>query len=86
MAFRNHQILEYEIPKYEGDLGSPNLYVRLSEEISHRKIDALIESFPSQHEKPWFTRDTFARAVTEVLNARGAAKFAEAFYCRKIAV
>jgi LmbE family N-acetylglucosaminyl deacetylase len=86
-AFRNHQILEYEIPKYEGDLGLPNVYIRLSEEVARRKIDALVESFPSQHEKPWFSPETF----TALLRIRGLecnapSKLAEAFYCRKIVV
>ena len=84
-AFRNHLILEYEIPKYEGDLGQPNLFVSLSRKIKERKIDILHEAFVTQREKPWFTRDTFAA----ILRLRGvechaAEHFAEAFYCRKI--
>ena len=53
-AFRNHPILEYEIPKYEGDLGHPNLYVTLDDQIAQRKVDALLGAFQSQHAKPWF--------------------------------
>jgi len=86
-AFRNHQILEYEIPKYEGDLGSPNLYVSLAQEIAEQKVTALCEAFKSQHEKPWFSADTF-NALMRIrgLECNSDSKFAEAFYCRKLAM
>jgi LmbE family N-acetylglucosaminyl deacetylase len=84
-AFRNHLILEYEIPKYEGDLGSPNAYVPLAESICRRKVELLMEGFPSQREKPWFTEDLF----WGLMRLRGAecnapSRFAEALYCRKL--
>ena len=84
-AFRNHLILEYEIPKYEGDLGSPNTYVPLAESICRRKVELLMEGFPSQREKPWFTEDLF----WGLMRLRGAecnapSRFAEALYCRKL--
>jgi LmbE family N-acetylglucosaminyl deacetylase len=83
-AFRNHLILEYEIPKYDGDLGSPNCFVGLDESLCKTKIRHIVESFRSQSSKPWFTEDTF-RAMLRIRgvesNAEG--RYAEAFYCRK---
>ncbi len=84
-TFRNHLILEYEIPKYEGDLGNPNFYVPLESSICQQKIQYLIDSFPSQKDKQWFTEETFL----SILRIRGIEsnapdKYAEAFYARKI--
>lgn len=58
-TFRDHLILEYEVPKYEGDLGRPNAYVALSAGTARRKAAHLVEAFPSQGEKPWFDEETF---------------------------
>ncbi|MHB8397565.1 MAG: PIG-L deacetylase family protein [Candidatus Limnocylindrales bacterium] len=58
-TFRDQLILEYEIPKYDGDLGTPNAYVEISEGIARRKIDLLMRRFPSQLERHWFTEATF---------------------------
>jgi LmbE family N-acetylglucosaminyl deacetylase len=84
-AFRNHLILEYEIPKYEGDLGAPNFFVPLDEAACLRKCDHIMKHFPSQQQKPWFTADTF-RSLMRLrgieCNAEGG--FAEGFYCRKL--
>jgi LmbE family N-acetylglucosaminyl deacetylase len=84
-SFRDHFILEYEIPKYDGDLGSPNLFVHLEPSIVRDKIDYILQSFKSQKEKQWFDEDTF-RAVLRVrgLESNSATKYSEAFYCRKI--
>jgi len=84
-TFRDHLILEYEIPKYDGDLGAPNLFVHLDEATSRTKTRILMECFKTQRGKQWFTEDTFLsllriRGVES--NARG--KYAEAFYCRMI--
>jgi LmbE family N-acetylglucosaminyl deacetylase len=83
-AFRNNLILEYEIPKFDGDLGSPNFFVDLDEAICERKIRNILDSFRSQSGKQWFTSDTF-RAILRIRgvesNAEGS--YAEAFYCRK---
>jgi LmbE family N-acetylglucosaminyl deacetylase len=84
-TFRNHLILEYEIPKYDGDLGRPNVFVHLGRALSERKLDHLMEAFPSQREKHWFSRDTFL----STLRLRGIESgspdgHAEAFYCRKL--
>jgi LmbE family N-acetylglucosaminyl deacetylase len=84
-TFRNHAILEYEIPKYDGDLGSPNFFVHLDQATCAEKIRLLLESFPSQHGKHWFTEETF-RALMRIRGIESAAPelYAEGFYCRKI--
>ena len=53
-TFRNHLILEYEIPKYDGDLGQPNLFVEIEQGLAERKVAALLESFASERDKHWF--------------------------------
>ena len=58
-TWRNHLILEYEIPKYDGDLGIPNVYVTLEEKYLNKKIDILMKAFESQTSKHWFDEDTF---------------------------
>ena len=58
-TFRNHLILEYEIPKYDGDLGSPNFFVSLEESVCSRKVRFIVESFKSQSQKQWFDERTF---------------------------
>src|SRR5207248_755089 len=58
-TFRDHLILEFEIPKYDGDLGTPNCFVRLDEEQVKGKVEHLREYFPSQSSKRWFTEDLF---------------------------
>lgn len=84
-AFRDHTILEYEIPKYEGDLAHPNVYVALDEEVCRRKVDALMRVFPSQREKPWFTEDTFwALLRLRGIESGRRARFAEAFHGGKV--
>lgn len=84
-TFRQHLILEYEIPKYDGDLGQPNLFVHLDEQICGRKIRNLLEIFKSQADKHWFTEDVF-RAILRLRGVESAAPqgYAEAFYCRKM--
>ena len=57
-TFRNHLILEYEIPKYDGDMGRPNVFVPLEEPVYLKKVDKLYEAFESQRSKPWFERET----------------------------
>jgi len=84
-TFRDHLILEYEIVKYDGDLGSPNLFVSLDDTICRKKIRFIMECFKSQKNKDWFTPDIFL----SILRIRGAEcrapqKYAEAFYCRKL--
>jgi len=86
-TFRDHLILEYEIPKYDGDLGAPNVFVQLDEEVARRKLEALQRCFPSQADKPWFTDDVFRGLLAlRGMESRAPSGFAEAFYGRKLAV
>ena len=82
-TFRDHLILEYEIPKYDGDLGIPNLYVPLNPVICRRKTRYLDQAFRSQKGKHWFSEDTFL-ALMRLRGVECASKYAEAFYCRKM--
>jgi LmbE family N-acetylglucosaminyl deacetylase len=83
-TFRNHTILEYEIPKYDGDLGSPNFFVELSEPCCRRKISYLFQAFRSQSSKQWFTEQTFLSIMRlRGIEANSATQYAEAFYSRK---
>jgi LmbE family N-acetylglucosaminyl deacetylase len=84
-TFRDHVILEYEIIKYDGGLGSPNAFVPLSEEVCAKKIQYLMENFQSQRSHQWFTEETF-RAMLRLrgVESNAPSKFAEAFYARKL--
>ncbi|MFB2983181.1 PIG-L deacetylase family protein [Microseira sp. BLCC-F43] len=84
-TFRNHLILEYEIPKYDGDLGIPNFFVQLDESICRRKIQYILDAFKTQNNKQWFTEETF-RSLLRIrgMESNSTSKYAEAFYCRKI--
>jgi LmbE family N-acetylglucosaminyl deacetylase len=84
-TFRDHLILEYEIPKWDADLTPPNVYVPLSEAIVRRKVDLLQKHFASQQQKHWFTDDLF-RALLRLrgMEANSESGYAEAFHCRKI--
>jgi LmbE family N-acetylglucosaminyl deacetylase len=84
-TFRDHLILEYEVPKYDGDMGAPNLFVPLPDALSQRKVAHLLEHFASQRGRHWFRHDVF----TSLLRLRGMecnspSAYAEAFYCRKL--
>ncbi|HZO38337.1 MAG TPA: PIG-L deacetylase family protein [Methylomirabilota bacterium] len=84
-TFRKHLILEYEIPKYDGDLGAPSLFVPLAEATCERKIDYLMEHFRSQRERSWFSRGVFTAALRlRGLEASSPTALAEGFYCRKV--
>lgn len=86
-TFRDHLIWEYEIPKYDGDLASPNLFIHLSEEICCKKIANLFAHFESQAHKGWFTEDTFwAMLRLRGMESNSPSKYAEAFYCRKMVI
>jgi LmbE family N-acetylglucosaminyl deacetylase len=84
-TFRDHLILEYEIPKYDGDWGNPNLYVPLDAAVGRRKIEHLIRAFPSQAGNRWFSEETF-RAVLRLrgIECNAESGQAEAFHCRKV--
>jgi LmbE family N-acetylglucosaminyl deacetylase len=84
-TFRDHLILEYEIPKYEGDLGHPNLFVDLDRSLCDRKVKYLLDSFRSQEGKDWFTEETFmAMLRLRGVEARARTGYAEGFHCRKL--
>jgi LmbE family N-acetylglucosaminyl deacetylase len=86
-TFRDHLILEYEIPKYDGDLGSPNVFVRLDEAVCQAKVDNLLASFRGQQGKRWFTRDLFLSLMRlRGMEANSPSNYAEAFYSRKLVV
>jgi LmbE family N-acetylglucosaminyl deacetylase len=82
-TFRDHLILEYEIPKWDGDLGQPNTYIELSPEILARKIELLLKHFGTQRSKAWFDDETF-RALARLRGVECRARYAEAFYARKV--
>lgn len=83
--FRDHLILEYEIPKYDGDMGRPNVFVPLSADDADEKIRMLMTAFQSQAGKHWFTDETF-RGLLRMrgIEAGRSVRYAEAFYCRKL--
>jgi LmbE family N-acetylglucosaminyl deacetylase len=84
-TFRDHLILEYEIPKYDGDLGAPNVFVPLDESLVRRKVEAILDGFPSQAGKRWFDAETF-RSLLRLrgMECQAPDHHAEAFYCRKL--
>ena len=84
-TFRNHLILEYEIPKYDGDLGIPNLFFHINEAFCRRKIQYIMDAFQTQNNKQWFTEETF-RSLMRIrgIESNSPSNYAEAFYCRKI--
>jgi LmbE family N-acetylglucosaminyl deacetylase len=84
-TFRNHLILEYEIPKYDGDMGRPNVFVPLSEAQFRRKIDLLFEAFESQRAKRWFDRETFSGLMRlRGMESNSPSGYAEAFHAHKV--
>lgn len=84
-TFRDHLILEYEIPKYDGDLGRPNVFVPLPSDVAQRKVDTLMASFGSQRHHDWFTPDTFSGLMRmRGIECRSPSGFAEAFFASKL--
>lgn len=84
-TFRDHLVLEYEIPKYEGDLGKPNFHVPLAASTARRKIANLLRYFPSQHSKDWFRPETFSATMhLRGLECRAPSGSAESFVARKL--
>jgi LmbE family N-acetylglucosaminyl deacetylase len=83
-TFRDRLILEYEVPKWDADLGTVNLYVDLERSTCERKIDLLLERFGSQRAKRWFSADTFwAMLRLRGIESGGETGFAEGFIVRK---
>ena len=84
-TFRDHFILEYEIPKYDGDMGQPSVFVPLTQVQYGKKVDSLMEIFASQHAKRWFQRETFLSLMRlRGMECNAPSGYAEAFYCRKL--
>lgn len=83
-TFRDHLIFEYEIPKYDGDLGSPNVYVHLDETTCRQKVSSIVNHFQSQSNRHWFAEETFyALLRLRGIESRSPSGYAEGFYCRK---
>jgi LmbE family N-acetylglucosaminyl deacetylase len=86
-TFRNHLILEYEIPKWDGDLGRPNVYMPVPEHLMQRKVELLMSHFASQRSKQWFDAETFlGLARLRGMECRAHERYAEGFVARKLAL
>jgi LmbE family N-acetylglucosaminyl deacetylase len=86
-AFRDDLLLEYEIPKYDGDLGRPNFYAPLTEQVAQRKVDTLMACFASQRGRHWFKPDLFMALMRlRGMECNAPSGLAEAFYVRKISL
>jgi len=84
-TFRDHLILEYEIPKYDGDLGQPSLFVPLTGELYQKKVGYIMDTFRTQHHKHWFRPETFLSLMRlRGMECNAPSGYAEAFYCRKL--
>jgi LmbE family N-acetylglucosaminyl deacetylase len=84
-TFRDHLILEYEIPKFDGDLAHPNFFVHLDESILHRKIEYLQQHFTSQRDNHWFSQNLFSSILRiRGIESNAPSGFAEAFHARKL--
>ncbi|RJP64843.1 MAG: PIG-L family deacetylase [Comamonadaceae bacterium] len=84
-TFRDHLILEYEIPKYDGGLGSPSVFVPVSKAAVQRKVNLLMRTFKTQLQRTWFTPETF-EAIMRLrgIECNAPSGYAEAFYSRKL--
>lgn len=84
-TFRDHLILEYEIPKYDGDLGQPNVFIPLEPRVFQAKVQYIMDVFQSQHAKQWFRPETFLSLMRlRGIECNSPSGHAEAFYCRKM--
>jgi LmbE family N-acetylglucosaminyl deacetylase len=84
-TLRDHMILEYEIPKYDGDMGTPSVFVPLEQEVYEKKVSYLMESFGSQRPKRWFQPETFLALMRlRGMECNAPSGYAEAFYSRKL--
>lgn len=84
-AFRRHLILEYEIPKYDGELGAPNLFIPIDRDLAMRKIQILHDAFATQRGRHWFDPDTFLGLMRlRGLESASPTHLAEAFHARKL--
>ena len=86
-TFRDHLILEYEILKYDGDLGRPNVFMQIAESHGQTKVATLMDCFESQKKRYWFTEDTFWSMLrVRGVEAASSTKYAEAFYGNKLRI
>ena len=86
-TFRDHLVLEYEIPKWDGDIGRPNVFVPVSAALMKRKVDLLMAHFGSQRSKQWFDPETFfGLARLRGMECRASERYAEAFVARKLSL
>jgi LmbE family N-acetylglucosaminyl deacetylase len=86
-TFRDHLILEYEIPKYDGDLGTPNVFVPIPAELARDKARLITEAFASQRPKDWFDEELFMGLMrVRGMEVRSPTGYAEAFTCRKLSI
>ncbi|GAC1687473.1 MAG: PIG-L family deacetylase [Candidatus Acidiferrum sp.] len=86
-TFRDHLILEYEIPKYDGDMGQPNVFVPLGSELYETKVRYVMETFQSQRSKRWFQPETFLSLMRlRGMECNAPSGYAEAFYCHKVSL
>jgi LmbE family N-acetylglucosaminyl deacetylase len=84
-TFRDHAVLEYEVPKYDGDLGSPNFFIPVSAEAARRKASLLVRHFATQANKHWFDEQLFLGLMrVRGVECRSPSGFAEGFYARKV--
>jgi LmbE family N-acetylglucosaminyl deacetylase len=84
-TFRNHLILEYEIPKYDGDMGQPSVFLPISLEMCEKKVRLIMDTFQSQCDKRWFQRETFLSLMRlRGMECNSPSGYAEAFYGRKL--
>jgi LmbE family N-acetylglucosaminyl deacetylase len=84
-TFRDHMVLEYEIPKYDGDMGQPNCFVPLEKNLYEKKVQYLMDFFQSQRSKRWFQPETFLSLMRlRGMECNSPSGYAEAFYCRKM--
>src|SRR6266581_1078093 len=84
-TFRDHLVLEYEIPKYDGDMGQPSVFVPLDADVCQKKVRYILDTFQSQHTKRWFEESTFFSLMRlRGMECNAPSGYAEAFYCRKI--
>lgn len=86
-TFRDHMILEYEIPKYDGDLQAPNFFIHLDATTCQQKVDYLMQYFATQTNRYWFTPETFQGLMrVRGVESRAPGGYAEGFYCRKVVI
>jgi LmbE family N-acetylglucosaminyl deacetylase len=84
-TFRDHLILEYEIPKFDGDMGQPSVFVPLTTDVCEKKVRYIIDTFQSQRSKLWFQPDTFLSLMRlRGMECNAPSGYAEAYYCHKM--